>query len=653
MLLYGPVGFVDFDGTGFTSSDVKAALATMSGDITVRVNSGGGLAFDGIAIHNALQAHPGKVTAIVDALAASAATLPIMAADTIVMNEGALIMIHDPSAISFGTSESHRKAADVLDLLGEQAAGIYARRSGLPIEAVRAIMRAETWFDGPGAEENGFADLVLASPPEEAMAFDFSLYAHAPAHLMRMSRPIQRQDLPSWTTAAPAAHEEEATMPVTAPAEPSVSARDLTADIMSRCRAARLSLEEASEVLAKATSPDMARDLIIDMVAARDPSPEPRPHLPTSAVGLEPLRQRAYEDALHAKMTGRSVEGQARHFASMRLPDLARSFAEDIGISGARMWTPRQAVEWATSTSGRSNFLAGPRMNAGMHSTSDFPALLGGVAHKVAMDAYQAAESPLMRLVRIMNTSDFKPIQASRLSEMPSLEEVPEAGEYTYGSRAETSETFSIKTYGRMFAITRQALINDDLSMLATPMVEFGRAASRKEADLLAALLANDGPTLDDGTALFATSRSNKASTGSGISVSSLSDGRQAMRNTKGIDGTTFLNLAPRYLVVGTAKETEAEQALAALDAAAQEDVNVFAGRLEILVEPRIAGNRWMLFADPAQASVLGAAWLDGQRGPNLLMREGWEVDGTEYRARLDFGCGALGWRGAYLNPGN
>src|SRR4051794_2069625 len=91
--LYGTTGDIFGDGTGFTDSDVLAALASIGRrDITVRINSGGGDAFQGIAIYNALQGHPGKVSVVVDGIAASAASVIAMAGDTITLRQGALLM---------------------------------------------------------------------------------------------------------------------------------------------------------------------------------------------------------------------------------------------------------------------------------------------------------------------------------------------------------------------------------------------------------------------------------------------------------------------------------------------------------------------------------------------------------------------------------
>jgi ATP-dependent protease ClpP protease subunit len=106
--LYGAVG-ITWD-EGFSVSDVAAALAEHGeGDLTVRINSGGGIATDGMAIYSLLKTHPGEITMIVDGVAASAASLIAMAGDKRQMMDGAMLMIHDPATITLGNAAEHEK----------------------------------------------------------------------------------------------------------------------------------------------------------------------------------------------------------------------------------------------------------------------------------------------------------------------------------------------------------------------------------------------------------------------------------------------------------------------------------------------------------------------------------------------------------------
>jgi ATP-dependent protease ClpP protease subunit len=159
MLLYGDVGDPWGYGDGFTPSDVAMGLAEHgAGDITVRLNSGGGSAFDGMAIHSLLKTHAGKVTIAIDGVAASAASLIAMGGDRIEIRKGAMLMIHDPSMITMGTEDDHRASAELLGkLAGSYASFMPTARRKTP-DAAREIMRAETWLSSDDAVKEGFAD---------------------------------------------------------------------------------------------------------------------------------------------------------------------------------------------------------------------------------------------------------------------------------------------------------------------------------------------------------------------------------------------------------------------------------------------------------------------------------------------------------------
>ncbi|MFT0890995.1 head maturation protease, ClpP-related [Pseudochelatococcus sp. G4_1912] len=202
--LYGVVG-ENYWGEGFTALQVVEALAGhgRDNDITVRVNSGGGIASEGIAIFNALTAHKGRVRIEVDAIAASAASIIAMAGDDIVMRSGALMMIHDPASFSVGTADDHEKQRDLLDKIGTQMAAIYADRSGQQASDVRAAMKQELWLTPSEAVELGYATDAEEERALAWAAFDYRIYAQAPAPLTALAK-SRRWTLPK-NNAPPAA----------------------------------------------------------------------------------------------------------------------------------------------------------------------------------------------------------------------------------------------------------------------------------------------------------------------------------------------------------------------------------------------------------------------------------------------------------------
>jgi ATP-dependent protease ClpP protease subunit len=191
IVLFGTVG-ADFWGDDcFTSRQVIEALAGLGGkDVTVRVNSGGGDVFEGVAIHNALRAHKGAVSVRIEGIAASAASIIAMAGKTVTMGKGAVMMVHDPSMITWGTAADHDKSKETLEAIAGSMATIYADKTGKTPEECRTQMRAEIWMTAEEARANGYADeLIDEDGDEESVptAFAYRLYAAAPAAIAAMA----------------------------------------------------------------------------------------------------------------------------------------------------------------------------------------------------------------------------------------------------------------------------------------------------------------------------------------------------------------------------------------------------------------------------------------------------------------------------------
>lgn len=353
---------------------------------------------------------------------------------------------------------------------------------------------------------------------------------------------------------------------------------------------------------------------------------------------------RAIEDALVSRMTGSPPEGAAREFAGRSLIEIGEYMLRRNGVRMS-MYNREAVVDGMLG-----------RDLGGLHTTTDFPVALMGAGQRVLMGAYQALETPLKKLARRRDVADFRPVTLLRLSEISELQKVGESGELKNVSRGEAKEAFAIDTYGGIFGLSRKAVINDDLDTFGQSVRDMARKSADKEAALMVALLtanSGNGINLDDGQPVYRTERGNKANAGSIIDVTNLGLARKALREMKGLDGKTPVNVTPKHLVVGPAKETEAEQVLAQIAAAQVGDANPFSGKLSLHVEPRLTGNAWRLFADPGEISTLVIAYLRGQTGPQVTMQEGWRTLGVEFRVVFDFGCTIDDWRGTYLNPGN
>jgi len=156
ILIYSDIGDSMW-GDSVSAQSVKDQLDSMTGDLTVRVNSPGGSVFDGFAIYNLLNQREGKTTVYIDGLAASAASVVAMAGDEIIMADNALMMIHDPWTMMLGSAEEMRDTADLLDKIKGSIVTTYESKSNLDAEAIADMMTAETWFNAAEAVEHGFA----------------------------------------------------------------------------------------------------------------------------------------------------------------------------------------------------------------------------------------------------------------------------------------------------------------------------------------------------------------------------------------------------------------------------------------------------------------------------------------------------------------
>ena len=177
--IYDEIGFFGVEAETFVID-----LKSITGDVLIRINSPGGDFFDGVTIFNAIRERKAKTDVVIDGLAASAASYIAMAGDTVTMNQGGMLMIHEAMSIAIGNAKDMEKASELLDKIDGQIANFYAKRAGKPLAEIRDLMAAETWFDGNEAQEIGFVDEVADEQPAENM-FDLSVLNNVPNSLQQ------------------------------------------------------------------------------------------------------------------------------------------------------------------------------------------------------------------------------------------------------------------------------------------------------------------------------------------------------------------------------------------------------------------------------------------------------------------------------------
>lgn len=654
LILYGSVGdfgFTDF----FDSAMVLKALSEMDGDITVRLNSGGGIAHEGAAIYAALKRHDGNVTVMVEGVAASAASLLAMAGDEIVMTAGSLMMIHDPAGITIGTADDHQAQADTLNKMSDNYATIYAARSGRDPEDVRSIMKAETWFTADEAVEAGFATRAESLGFDEPTAFKYDLYSNPPAPIMALLD-TQSAGVASGVTAAmPAPSNKEPNMAVETK-EPAGAVQPDTNAIVAQARAEELTrVREITALAAKMKLPNEKRDaLISDGVSLADAKTtmadfvlasyedEPETVNATPAVVTADARDKFVMGAEKALLAKAGMEGGERNeFASMSLRELAR---HSIEVTGARVdaKSPMEMVGQAFTMAG------------GQHSTSDFGSVLANVANKSMLRGYDEVAETFEQWTSAGTLPDFKEAKRVGVTSMGNLPVVEEGAEFTYSTIADFDEAITLATYGQLFHITRQAIINDDLNAFTRIPLRMGRAARRTVGNIAYNVLTANA-NMGDGTALFASGHNNLAGSGAAPSVATINAGIEAMMQQKDRSAsTTALNIMPAYIIAPVSLRSTILQVLESEydPSKSTRAANTARNVVTPIFDARLTGTAWYLAAAPASADTVEVAYLDGNQAPVLEQRDGWSIDGTEFKVRMEAAAKAMQWEGLYKNPG-
>ncbi|WP_420857668.1 prohead protease/major capsid protein fusion protein [Marivivens marinus] len=498
-------------------------------------------------------------------------------------------------------------------------------------------------------------------PPTNTGAIPMTEKSNAPADAANetLSDTVATEDT-TMTEAKPAAPDpkgaavETRTQPK--PQKPDAAAALDTEAVASRAReterdrvstiydlAGRLNLERsfAEDLVKRGTDVDEARRLILDQVAAK--SEETRTFsqvsIPLGGRDEQVTRRDAVANALLHRYSPTlfQLEDAARQYRGMTLLELAR---ESLGNAGV-------------NTRGLSRDEVATRA---LHSTSDFPEILSAVTNKTLRQAYEAYPRTFMLFCRQVLATDFKAMHRVQLGEAPQLLEVSESGEFKRGTLGESKESYKVKTYGRVVAITRQTLINDDLDAFTRIPAMYGNSIAQLESDVVWGIITAN-PAMADGNALFHNSHKNLAGTGAVLDVGSVGAARAAMAKQTGLDKKTVLNVRPAFLIVPASLELKAEQLVAQnlVPAATSSVVPQSIRTLAPISEPRldaVSETAWYLAASPNQIDTIEYAYLEGQQGAYIETRNGFDVDGVEIKCRLDFGAKAIDWRGLYKNPG-
>lgn len=392
-------------------------------------------------------------------------------------------------------------------------------------------------------------------------------------------------------------------------------------------------VEGADEAIVMGVSIDEARAMVMDQLRARNKGVS----VTMGEAESDKFRAAAQDAVLMA--VGIPVADAAPGANELRghsLVELARESLQREGLQanfGDNMEMARQAI----------------------NSTSTFPAIMSNLANKSVMTGFNEAETTFQIWAGKGSNRDFKEAARVALSEAGNLELVPEGGQFPHDSLGEASARTKVATYGKLFSLTRQAIINDDLGLFSKIATKYGSAAKRLVNKMVYAQLTGN-VKMQDNVALFDSKHGNVADTGEALSVKSIAKAITAMRRQKGIAGDATLNITPKYLVVPPELEMTAYQIVnstAAVDGVNSGVINPYKGRFVVVADAELTDpDAWYLVADASQHDTIEVTYLNGVETPRLETRQGFDVDGIEYKVAFDVGVDAIDFRGVFKNAG-
>lgn len=426
--------------------------------------------------------------------------------------------------------------------------------------------------------------------------------------------------------------------------------RKRSADITTAVRAAKLPVEFAERMISEGRTIDEARALVIEEFAKNDPNQGRRSHVPHIEAGADEKdkRRSALTDAVMLRSNPSAAKDMnpeqvnaAREFRGMSLLRMAEDVLVHDGLE-VRGMSAREIAQTALG------------LNRGLHTTSDFPIILGETFNRTLRSAYELNGRTFEPFSRRTTLADFRSIDRVQLSGLVgNFDEVVEGGEYKNGTMTEGKESYKLAKYGKKIAISWESIINDDLSAFTRVPAAFAAKASQKQSDIVYSILL-DNPTMADGKALFqAADHKNYVSSGTALNEANMDIAYQKFRVQKSIEGD-FLNLSPKYLVVGPQNQMAAYKLTSVNYTPTEQDkVNVpYITGLTVIVEPRITDKAWFLAAEPNMIDTIEYAFLDGEQELFTEQRVGFDVDGIEIKARMVFAAKAIDYRGLFKNAG-
>nr|WP_240455296.1 ClpP-like prohead protease/major capsid protein fusion protein [Aeromonas rivipollensis] len=646
--IYDVIGYWGVSAQQFIS-DCKAAGVFDAKQLNIHIHSPGGDIMDGFAIYNTLARLTCKIDIWNDGLAASMASVILCLPNaTVHMPSNAWVMIHKPWSGTVGNADDLRDMADWLDRNEALLLNAYEKKTGKTREELAALLSADTWLDGPQAKELGFVDVL--EEPILAAAYVNENKMNDFTNMPTQARALFGAKATAGQPPASATPASVTTQPAAAPSQAEALAAFKQAE-----QGRRNEIQDLF-ALTGGRFPELMAECLCDMdvtpaqtkekikAALGKPAGEAGPTGPAAHihVGNGNLIGDSIRASLLARCGHAAAEGD-NHYGGYSLRELARASLDGRGIL----------------TGGHS-----PMAYVGMaftHTSSDFGKILLDVANKSVLEGWEHAEETFDKWTRKGTLSDFKVASRIGLSDIPSLRKVREGAEYKHVTLSDTGATIQLATYGELFAITRQAIINDDLDMLTRVPALFGAAARGTIGDLVYAVLTGNVKMPDNKTLFHADHKNLLTGADAAMGIKGLSAAKTLMRGQRAVGADDkpgrALNIRPGYALVPIELEDTALQLINSTSVPGADAnsgiANPIKGFVDVIGEPRLSDastEAWYLAAKGGD--TIEVAYLDGQDTPWIEQQEGFTVDGVTTKVRIDAGVSALDYRGLVKSAG-
>lgn len=289
--------------------------------------------------------------------------------------------------------------------------------------------------------------------------------------------------------------------------------------------------------------------------------------------------------------------------------------------------------------------------------SADFPLLLVSSGNRVLEQAYEEQNGSYQTWVKEVDVNDFKNQTDITLGDSGRLSKLKENGELKEKQLGEASEDWKLESFGAEFTLTRQMIINDDLSAFTNILGEFGTMAKRTANGIVYDLLQSKNDyasyTMKDGVAIFHADHSNLAGIGAALSATTLEAARTAMMRQKSKDGKNALNILPMFLIVATEQEITARTLLSSMASTEANTnagvINPFYNMMTIIVDAELAAGAWYIAGD---RRTIKAGYLAGTGRRPIVQMDSQSLTKTIFQGVFDFGVVAEDHKSLYKNPG-